>query len=353
MADRPQAAHRRRGAGETRLLFEGCGDLPARVQLRYRLRDRATALPLRVHDLRRAVQEERRLAQVDDNEPFARTFPPDPPSATPATDVLHGRLEGAVTAVVEVPLTSADQGSGTPRRRPSSGDWRSGSGFATRCRRCSATGLGSVTPADIQAYSRTWWWRRSRSRVSPLGRGLGGLDFGCSSGQVVRVLAAQRTRRWSRTGATRRREAIEWAGANLPGIDFKRSNDHPPLPYEDRSLDLVYATLGLDGRRRGRRGRLARRDGARPSSRRPAGPHDTRRPQSIAHAAANGCGQAPSSRRSSTPCTAAASGASTEGATTFFTPQWLWRRAGAAWRVSAYHPGRALDDHDLYVLEPR
>lgn len=66
------------------------------------------------------------------------------------------------------------------------------------------------------------------------------LDFGCSSARVVRVLAAAYPEvRWR--GCDPNGPAIEWAGANLPGIDFFRSGDEPPLPLPDGSLDMAYA----------------------------------------------------------------------------------------------------------------
>jgi SAM-dependent methyltransferase len=66
------------------------------------------------------------------------------------------------------------------------------------------------------------------------------LDFGCSSGRVVRVLAAACPEvRWH--GCDPNRPAIEWANENLPGIEFFISADEPPLPLATGSLDLVYA----------------------------------------------------------------------------------------------------------------
>ncbi|HEY5262595.1 MAG TPA: class I SAM-dependent methyltransferase [Solirubrobacteraceae bacterium] len=79
------------------------------------------------------------------------------------------------------------------------------------------------------------------------------LDFGCSSGRVVRVLAALHPHvEWH--GCDPNDPAIAWAGENLPGIEFFASGDAPPLPLADGSLDLAYAisiwshfapTLGL------------------------------------------------------------------------------------------------------------
>jgi SAM-dependent methyltransferase len=79
------------------------------------------------------------------------------------------------------------------------------------------------------------------------------LDFGCSSGRVVRVLAAVYPDiRWY--GCDPNSPAIEWSSENLPGVDFFVNDDSPPLPLAHASLDLVYAisiwshfqpTLGL------------------------------------------------------------------------------------------------------------
>jgi SAM-dependent methyltransferase len=66
------------------------------------------------------------------------------------------------------------------------------------------------------------------------------LDFGCSSGRVVRSLAAGYPEiKWH--GCDPNRPAIEWASANLPAIDFFINDDSPPLPLASASLALVYA----------------------------------------------------------------------------------------------------------------
>ncbi len=66
------------------------------------------------------------------------------------------------------------------------------------------------------------------------------LDFGCSSGRVLRVLhAAYPDTGWS--GCDPNRRAIEWADEHLDGIEFFVSNDDPPLPLGEGSLDLAYA----------------------------------------------------------------------------------------------------------------
>jgi SAM-dependent methyltransferase len=66
------------------------------------------------------------------------------------------------------------------------------------------------------------------------------LDFGCSSGRVLRVLrAAYPETMWH--GCDPNGPAIAWARENLPGINFFVNGDAPPLPLDDASLDLAYA----------------------------------------------------------------------------------------------------------------
>src|ERR1700749_274624 len=66
------------------------------------------------------------------------------------------------------------------------------------------------------------------------------LDFGCSSGRVVRVLAAAFPEvRWY--GCDPNEPAVEWAAAAMPSASFFVNGDEPPLPLGDGSLDVVYA----------------------------------------------------------------------------------------------------------------
>jgi glycosyltransferase involved in cell wall biosynthesis/SAM-dependent methyltransferase len=67
-----------------------------------------------------------------------------------------------------------------------------------------------------------------------------GLDWGCSSGRVVRVMAAAwPAAQWH--GADPNTAAILWAQEHLPAVRFLHSPQDPPLPYEDGSFDLVFA----------------------------------------------------------------------------------------------------------------
>jgi len=66
------------------------------------------------------------------------------------------------------------------------------------------------------------------------------LDFGCSSGRVVRVLSAYRPDlEW--LGCDPNGDAITWATENLPTVRFFTSPTAPPLDLEAGSVDRVYA----------------------------------------------------------------------------------------------------------------
>ncbi len=66
------------------------------------------------------------------------------------------------------------------------------------------------------------------------------LDFGCSSGRVLRAIAAAHPE-IGLHGCDPNAEAIAWAAEHLPGVELFVNDDAPPLPLADASLDLVYA----------------------------------------------------------------------------------------------------------------
>ena len=75
---------------------------------------------------------------------------------------------------------------------------------------------------------------------SPLAPGSHGLDFSCSSGRVLRPLAAALPDvNWH--GCDPNAGAIGWATDHAPGIEFFVSDTSPPMPFADRSLDLAFA----------------------------------------------------------------------------------------------------------------
>lgn len=70
--------------------------------------------------------------------------------------------------------------------------------------------------------------------------GQAGLDFGCSSGRVVRALAAAFPDVvWH--GREPNAGAIAWARDHLPDIDFQVSAQDPPLDFAASQLDFVFA----------------------------------------------------------------------------------------------------------------
>ena len=66
------------------------------------------------------------------------------------------------------------------------------------------------------------------------------LDFGSSSGRVVRVLAAAYPEvDWHACDPNG--PAMEWAEENIRGVTFTKTGTRPPLPFADASFNAVYA----------------------------------------------------------------------------------------------------------------
>jgi SAM-dependent methyltransferase len=373
---RPGASEARAAARALRAVYRRAYNL--RYGVPERVRNQIKALPLRVHDARRAVREERALANAVEGNPFARTISPDPPKATPVTDLLYEQLDDSAVAEVQARLTPGEAGlwdaaSPSDRRRLALafGAHHEVASVLDRTRlsgatppvdihameRSSASAGGSTYSADIIVEAA----RESRFELGPA---KAGLDFGCSSGRVVRLLAATYPdMEWH--GCDPLGDAIDWARANLPDIRFERSPQHPPLPYADASFDLVFAVSiwshfgegaalkWLDEMRRVMRpgGRLV---------------FSTHGLHSIAHASAT---------RLREPSQLEEIGIALyrdgfwfadefgskgdhglrdpDWGTAFMSPEWLLARTSGTWWVAVFHPGRVQDNQDLYVLEPR
>ena len=72
------------------------------------------------------------------------------------------------------------------------------------------------------------------------GAGAAALDFSCSSGRVIRPLAAALPEvHWY--GCDPNADAITWAAAHVPEIEFSVSSTSPPLPFAEAEFDLVFA----------------------------------------------------------------------------------------------------------------
>jgi len=188
------------------------------------------------------------------------------------------------------------------------------------------------------------------------------LDFGCSSGRVVRFLAAWRPDvRW--IGCDPNEGAIAWAQAHIPGVEWFASPQAPPLPLDDGSLDLVYAIsiwshfgenaalrwfaemhrlLAPGGRlvftAHGlhsigdfvRRGKLRARDGSRCLRALETHGHWFR--QTFKSGGDWGV-------------------ADPDWGEAYMSPDWVRRHAEPGWRIVRNEPGRLDGNQDLYVLE--
>lgn len=188
------------------------------------------------------------------------------------------------------------------------------------------------------------------------------LDFGCSSGRVLRVMnAAYPEVSWR--GCDPNEPAIEWALANLPGIELSVSDQEPPLALEDGALDLAYAISiwshfepGLGLRWFEEMHRVIRPGGHLVCT--------THGFWTVAHDAARGLR---SPELSQEVCQALYRQGTwyhpefgDEGdwgvvnpswGTAFLSPEWMLAQLCPRWRVVEFAPGRNQGNQDLYVLE--
>jgi SAM-dependent methyltransferase len=189
-----------------------------------------------------------------------------------------------------------------------------------------------------------------------------GLDFGSSSGRVLRVLhAAYPKATWH--GCDPNARAIAWASEVLPGIEFFVNDDAPPLPMKDRSLDLVYAIsiwshfapdLGLawfeEMRRVLRPGGylVCTTHGLTSVAYYAEFEHRTvEQSQEIADALyRQGWWYAPEFGDEGDWGVV-----NPEWGTSFISPEWLLAQLCPRWRVLEFAPGRNQDNQDVYVLQ--
>jgi SAM-dependent methyltransferase len=188
------------------------------------------------------------------------------------------------------------------------------------------------------------------------------LDFGCSSGRVVRSLAAAYPQvRWH--GCDPNQPAIAWASENLPAVEFFVNGEAPPLDLADGSLDMAYAIsiwshfapeLGLRWFEEMRR--LIRPGGCLVVT--------THGMTSVAYYALRGLRAPQQSDEILTSLYrrgwwyAPEFGeegdwgvVNSEWGTAFLAPEWMLAQLCPVWRVLEYAPGRNQDNQDVYVLE--
>ena len=369
---------RRRGASEARAALRGLRSVyRGAYNLRQKLIDQFNALPLRAHEVRRAIENERALAEPTGQDDFVRTLSPDPAHSSPATDALYERLDDAAVAEVVAALTPTEKGfwdaAGPADRR------RLTLAFGVHHELRSvldATGLSADRPPpEVHAMERsaesaggsTYYADMIVAAALESGfefvAGKAGLDFGCSSGRVVRVLAAAYPELgWH--GCDPLGVAIDWARDHLSHVRFERSPERPPLSYADNSFDLVVAVsiwshfaegAALEWLEEMRRI-------LRPGGRLVLTSHGL---QSIAHASALGTRHPATLSEIEQALyrdgfwfldefgAAGDHGLRNPGwGTAFLSPEWLLARTSGSWRVCAFHPGQVQDNQDLYVLEP-
>jgi SAM-dependent methyltransferase len=190
------------------------------------------------------------------------------------------------------------------------------------------------------------------------------LDFGCSSGRVLRVLsAAYPSVRWS--GCDPNEPAIRWGAQHLPGIEFFVSANEPPLNLADGSLDLASAfsiwshfapSLGCQWFEEMRR--LLR-----PGGRLVWTAHGF---ESVSHYVSSGVRTPKQAQEIAAALYhrgwwyAAEFGQQGDWGvvndawgTAFLSPEWVLAHLTPAWRIEEFSPGRYQGNQDLYVMQRR
>jgi SAM-dependent methyltransferase len=188
------------------------------------------------------------------------------------------------------------------------------------------------------------------------------LDFGCSSGRVVRLLAAWRPEvRW--IGCDPNAGAIAWAQAHVPAVEWFVSPQEPPLPLADGALDLAFAIS------------IWSHFGERAALRWLDEMHRLLEPGGVLVFTAHGLGSIGDFVRRgklrARDGTTAAEALATRGhwfrstfkaggdwgvvdpewGEAYMSPEWVRRHVEPRWRLARYEPARLDRNQDLYVLE--
>jgi SAM-dependent methyltransferase len=367
------ALMRRPGASELRA---GLRALRSVYRLRHPLAGYFRTLSTRVSIARQTLEEERALAEPRPSARASRTLSPAPLMRAPVTDLLYERLEPGDVASIEERLAPAEAAlweTAGPQDRK-----RLTLAFVAHYELQPAlrhSGLSAAMP-DAAVHSMahgapaaggsTYYADLVADSLAASGFDLEAgqtlLDFGCSSGRVVRVLAAAHPEvEWH--GCDPIPDAIEWAQANLPGIQFERSPEYPPLPYADGQFDAVFAiSIWSHFAEQAALDWLAEMHRAiRPGGRLLLTTHGE---QTIVHTANEGL-------RSTEQLDAVRQALARDGfwyaaefgdvgdhgvanpdwGTAFLSAEWLLAKLTPEWRVLLFRPGMVELNQDLYVLE--
>jgi SAM-dependent methyltransferase len=312
---------------------------------------------------------------------FLRVLAPHQPSVERglATHALFARLEGSDVAEVERRVAQEPElqayyaSAATPALREALtliyGVWLGVPAVIEK------TGLGAAQPPeDVHAMARgplaaaggLYEADLVIEALAHTGVGMAqvrsALDFGCSSGRVVRALHATYPEiRWH--GCDPNAPAVAWAKENLVDIELFVSGDAPPLPLPDASLDLVYAIsiwshfapqLGL--RWFEEMHRVIRPGGHLVATTHGLAAvayyaqHSLRTPQQSREIAAAlyraGVWYAPEFGEQGDWGVV-----NPDWGTAFLTPEWLLTKLCPRWSVLEFAPGRNQDNQDVYVLQ--
>jgi SAM-dependent methyltransferase len=364
-ADRLRIALRA-ARGVYRFLFDG----------RELLRVHLESIPGRVDNIRKIAEEERATAAGPEEERFRRIISPTPMHASPVSDLLYDRLSAedvkAIGAGLDAPDEALWETADLADRK------RLTLAFAAHYRVQPAlerTGLRpDMPPLEVHAMARgsaaaggsPYYADLVVDALQQTGftpePGQTGLDFGCSSARVVRVLAAAFPDiEWR--GCDPIPDAVAWASEHIPEVRFELSPEYPPLSYNHDAFDFAFAIsiwshfseqAGLDWLRE--MGRVIKSGGRLVMS--------THGEQSIAHTYRAGVRSM--EQLEEIRAELFESGfwyapefgeqgdhgvANPDWGTAFLTPEWLLARLTPDWRVALYRPGQVEENQDLYVLE--
>jgi len=172
-----------------------------------------------------------------------------------ATRILFARLTGDDVAAVEAQLRDEHRGIWEYASEDQRQRLALGLGLAYGIETIAEhTGLRPVMPPnEVHSMAHGWITDTGGSYYladmvfeglaasgDPLAAGAHALDFSCSSGRVVRPLAAARDDvHWH--GCDPNAEAIRWAAGAVPGIDFFLTPPAPPLHFDAGHFDLIFA----------------------------------------------------------------------------------------------------------------